>query len=125
MARGVDGWRKRCSAHRSNGDPCRAPAIRGGNVCVTHGGAANHVKQSARARLDAMIDPALDELRKLISSADSDSVKLSAIKDVLDRCGYKIPEKIDLAGRQVIEIEYVQHPLPASNGHVLAEPWRG
>lgn len=111
--------RKFCSARRSDGTKCRGMAIRGGSVCYVHGGAAPQVKLKARARIEAMVDPALDELRKLISSADTDAVKLSAIKDVLDRAGYKLPEVVQTDGRTVFEIEYVSRPMPAQNGHVL------
>lgn len=44
-------WARRCSAHRSNGEPCGAWAIRGGFVCRVHGGSAPQVKAAARARL--------------------------------------------------------------------------
>jgi hypothetical protein len=110
-----------CTAKSSRtGEPCRAHVVLGARVCVAHGGAAPQVRQSARERLLAFVDPALDQLRRLIDTADSDSVKLSAIKDVLDRCGYKVPEKIDIGGKQVIEVEFVAKPLPiATNGHVL------
>jgi hypothetical protein len=40
-----------CSAHRTNGEPCRAWAIHGGRVCRTHGGAAPQVKAAAARRL--------------------------------------------------------------------------
>lgn len=36
-----------------------------------------------------MVEPALMQLRHLIDSADSDAVKLAAVKDALDRAGYK------------------------------------
>lgn len=43
-----------------------------------------------------MVDPALNALRKLIDIADSDSVRLSAVKDILDRAGYKPQQRIDV-----------------------------
>lgn len=52
-----------------------------------HGGSAPQVKLSARARLETYVDPALTALRNLVDTADSDSVRLSAIKDILDRAG--------------------------------------
>lgn len=48
---------------------------------------------AAEARLQALVDPAITQLAALVENADSDSVKLSAIKDVLDRAGYKPTEK--------------------------------
>ena len=42
----------RCSAHRSrDGQPCQAWAVRGGSVCVAHGGAAPQVRLAAQRRL--------------------------------------------------------------------------
>lgn len=41
----------RCSAHRSNGQPCRAYAIIGGRVCRAHGGAAPQVRAAAERRI--------------------------------------------------------------------------
>lgn len=39
--------RDRCSAHRSDGQPCQASAIPGGTVCRKHGGAARQVQVKA------------------------------------------------------------------------------
>lgn len=38
---------RRCTANRTNGKPCRAWAIVGGDVCWSHGGAAPQVQQAA------------------------------------------------------------------------------
>ena len=85
---------RRCTAHsKRSGEQCGQIAIRGGRVCQSHGGRAPQVKMAAEARIQALVDPAITELTVLIRSADSDSVKLSAIKDVLDRAGYKPTEK--------------------------------
>lgn len=42
---------KRCRAHRSNGEPCKRPPIRGGTVCSSHGGRAPAVRAAAGRRL--------------------------------------------------------------------------
>lgn len=42
---------QRCTAHRTNGEPCRAWAVRGATVCVTHGGAAPAVRAAAARRV--------------------------------------------------------------------------
>jgi hypothetical protein len=42
----------RCTAHRRDGQPCRAWAIHGGTVCWAHGGAAPQVRRAALARLE-------------------------------------------------------------------------
>jgi hypothetical protein len=45
--------RVRCTAHRSDGAPCRAWAIHGGRVCAAHGGRAPQVRAAARRRLES------------------------------------------------------------------------
>jgi len=54
LSRWVPTWARcavRCTAHRTNGLPCRAWAVRGAVVCVAHGGAAPQVRRAARRRL--------------------------------------------------------------------------
>lgn len=58
-------------------------------MCRFHGGGTPVVRAKAEERLARMVDPALTELNRLIVSAETDAVKLAAIKDVLDRAGYK------------------------------------
>jgi hypothetical protein len=49
---------RRCSAHRGDGQPCRAWAIVGGFVCRAHGGSAPQVRLEAQIRaLKASILP--------------------------------------------------------------------
>lgn len=60
-----------------------------------------------------MVDPALGELRKLVLKARSESVKLGAIETVLDRTGYKLPERIEADNAVTIKVEYDQAPAPA------------
>ena len=43
--------RQKCTARRTDGEPCKAWAIDGGTVCVAHGGAAPQVKARAAARV--------------------------------------------------------------------------
>jgi hypothetical protein len=44
--------RQRCTAHRTNGQPCQAWAMHGQAVCVTHGGAAAQNRAAATRRLE-------------------------------------------------------------------------
>ncbi|MGX9294106.1 MULTISPECIES: hypothetical protein [Tsukamurella] len=79
---------RQCTAHRTNGDPCRRAAINGGTVCATHGGRSPQVKAKARVRLEMAADRMAKELLKIAVSDDApDNVKLAAIKDALDRAG--------------------------------------
>jgi len=68
-------------------------------VCDIHGGKIPAVRQSARERLLAMVDPALDALLRALqtgppcehcgrSDADRDPVVLRAAQLVLDRAGF-------------------------------------
>jgi hypothetical protein len=87
-----------CTAHRTNGEPCRKTAIRGGVVCATHGGSAPAVKAKARVRLEMAADRMAEKLLKMATDDDVPaSVKLAAMRDALDRAG--------LAARQAVSVE--------------------
>lgn len=81
---------RRCTATvRSTGERCKRAAIKGGTVCTSHGGAAPQVRKKARDRLLELVDPAINELAKLLNRDDvDDSVRLRAITSLLDRVGY-------------------------------------
>lgn len=62
--------------------------------CKLHGGAttngkkhAKQLRQEAWDRILEMTDPALAELRRLVEGAESEDVRLRAVKDILDRAG--------------------------------------
>lgn len=42
---------RRCSAHRTDGQPCGSYAINGGDVCAAHGGRAPQAKRAAAGRV--------------------------------------------------------------------------
>jgi hypothetical protein len=90
-------YRRFCSAHRTNGEPCKRAPINGGAVCIMHGGKAPQVKAKAEDRIREMVDPALNRLLKLIDS-EQDATALAAVKDILDRAGYKQPERQQISG---------------------------
>lgn len=82
-----------CKATRSDGQPCRKLAIRGGEVCATHGGSTQHIKRAASRRLaeaqaqdaarrqlvrrHAPQDPE-EEARELVALAKAQVAELSA-----------------------------------------------
>ena len=77
-----------CSAHSSRtGEPCRKPAIAGGTVCRTHGGAASVAKAKARKRIEEAADRLARQLLGIAEGAESEAVRLAAVKDALDRAG--------------------------------------
>jgi hypothetical protein len=87
-----------CKAHSSRTrKPCRASAIRGGVVCVAHGGRAPQVRRKAQERLVALINPAINALSASLKSKDG-KVKLAAARDVLDRNDYGPSQKLQLSG---------------------------
>lgn len=88
--------RRRCKAKsKSTGKRCKLPPIKGGVVCMKHGGSAPQVKKKARERFNELVDPAINRLAKVI---DDDNVpaasQVAAAKDILDRAGYKPVEQI-------------------------------
>lgn len=98
---------RRCVAHRKNGDRCKNAAIKGATVCRYHGGAAKHVKAAARARLENAADLMAKQLLGIALTADSEAVKLAAIKDSLDRAGLKAPSEVVLSQGEAKPYEQV------------------
>jgi len=81
-----------CTAKaKSTQTRCKNPPIPGGTVCRIHGGSAPQVRATAARRvLEALVGPALVELRRLLDDVTvPPHVKLGAVKDILDRTGYK------------------------------------
>ncbi len=91
--RSDDQGRRLCTANaKSTGQLCRAPAVKGATVCNVHGAAKG---TPARAKADnliltELIGPALWRLKGLIDDkTTSGPVLISAIREVLDRTGYR------------------------------------
>ncbi len=70
---------------------CGNPPIPGCKVCKFHGGKAPQVEAAAHRRLlTELVGPALTEMRDILNDDKTPAaVKLGAIKDILDRTGFK------------------------------------
>ena len=88
----------KCTAHsKRTGAPCNNPPIAGLSVCRMHGGATKAAKAAARRRLDGAADRMAKQLLKMaIDENVSDAVKLTAIRDALDRRGLKAPTTVEV-----------------------------
>lgn len=96
MSRRNDG--RTCTATaRSTGNRCGQSPIPGGLVCRYHGGAAPQVQAAgARRILEAFVEPALEELGRILEHKDTPPhVRLAAVRDILDRCGFKPVTQIE------------------------------
>lgn len=109
--------RQRCTAHKTNGQPCKQWAIHGARVCRSHGGAAPQVKRAAEERIRALVNPALDLITDYLEPPEVDeegallgqdvppNVRLMAARDILDRAGYVAVQKVDARIRNAHTVE--------------------
>ena len=79
--------RRLCGARRTNGEPCRAPAMNGQRVCRKHGGGNPAAKRNARIRLMELVDPAVATLAREMVQADKSVDRQRAANSILDRAG--------------------------------------
>ena len=93
-------------SHRS-GVQCRKHAINGASVCRTHGGAAPQVKRKAQERLAILVDPAIEEMGKLLNS-ENPAVVLATVKDILDRNGLKPIKQIEQTNYDVNDVQFLE-----------------
>jgi hypothetical protein len=81
------------------GNRCSMKAIKGGKVCLTHGGKLTSVKKAAQATLARAALPAAEKLVHLAITKRgvSDADRIKAIIQILDRAGVE--------GKSTIELE--------------------
>jgi hypothetical protein len=102
---------RRCTATaKSTGERCQRPAIKGGDVCYQHGGAAPQVQEKAQERLDKMADSTtatvqiqIEDLEQEYEDADDPEDKLAIMSEmrrlwkiILDRTGHHPKETREL-----------------------------
>lgn len=101
-----------CTAKsKSTQERCKNPPIPGGTVCRIHGGSAPQVRAAgARRVLEALVAPALLQYRDIIEDASTPpAVRLAAIRDLLDRTGYKPVEQIEFISDDMLEREIARY----------------
>src|SRR4051794_14127933 len=95
---------RRCKAHKADGsgERCSKPAMLGQSVCRAHGGASPQAKKSARERLEALVDPAINTLRTVIRTGIKTGDTPSAVRaslGILDRTGFHPTQAMEMYGK--------------------------
>jgi hypothetical protein len=75
----------RCQGHKTNGEPCLNPAIRGATVCRKHGGSAPQVRRAAALRMAMAADVFARGLVEMATDKRHLAQRLQAIKEGLER----------------------------------------
>jgi hypothetical protein len=91
-----------CKAHKTNGDPCKAQAMKGQNVCRVHGGMAPQNLAAAKRRMLEAVEPAIAELIRLTREAKTEGDRIKAIVQVLDRVGWTAEERLEDGETEVV-----------------------
>lgn len=103
-----DGQNRRlCTAHTSSGEQCRAPAMNGQRVCRIHGGSTPQARASAKLRILAQVDPALEKLAYEMEHAEKSADRIRAADSILDRAGYGRQAKVSYDDAKELLLERV------------------
>ena len=97
-----------CTAtSKGTGKRCGNPPLPGTTVCKYHGGKAPQVIAASGRRIpEELVGPALVRMRDIITYEDvPPAVRLAAIKDILDRTGYKPAQTVEIITIGAIEAE--------------------
>jgi len=90
----------RCTAHRTDGVPCKGLALKGMNVCRVHGGYAPQVRRRAEERLAALEVPAIGVLDRAIRRRKIDAQSIAAAREILDRTRGKPVQRTEVTGSE-------------------------
>lgn len=97
-----------CSARkRGSQDLCNSPAMTGQTKCRMHGGASPQARNKARLRLMELVDPAVAQLARIMTTADKDSDKLRAVENILDRAGYGRSATVEVDDKRAMILEQI------------------
>jgi hypothetical protein len=96
---------RKCSARsKRSGRPCERWSMAGQTVCMMHGGKskqalarAEEMVQLAELKLRGLAPRAVAELEALVTSADSEQVRLHAANSLIDRSVGRATERIQVA----------------------------
>lgn len=102
---------RRCHAKNGTGDQCGKVAMEAQRVCGTHGGRAPAAKLAAQRRLDEASDRMVKQLLGIAESAESEAVKLAAVKDVLDRAMGKATTNVEIGPKPVLPYEQILNDI--------------
>ncbi len=106
---------RRCTAQRTNGQPCKRWAVAGATVCPTHGGRAPQVKAAAaRRRAEARIERELGDLADFRADGGGSVDPIGALQRLLNRSERRVEFYAELLQRQydLAEANQVEADLP-------------
>ena len=108
----VDESRQCTATAKSTGERCQRAAIKGGDVCHVHGGAASQVQEKAQERLNQMADSTTATIQSQIKDLETEyerteepDEKLKIMSEmrrlwkiILDRTGHHKTERKEHTG---------------------------